>query len=104
VALCTPEDVPGLTVLPMKSLPRNPADLLSSERMKTVVKTLRESFDFIIVDSPPVIAFALTLSHWRLFRRGDSGGPVWADNAASHHPGSWVNRRLEGEAGRCGPE
>jgi len=32
---------------------QNPADLLSSDRMKALVSTFRASFDFIVIDTPP---------------------------------------------------
>jgi succinoglycan biosynthesis transport protein ExoP len=35
--------------------PPNPAELLGSARMRDAIASLREQFDFIIVDSPPVI-------------------------------------------------
>jgi capsular exopolysaccharide synthesis family protein len=34
----------------------NPSDLLGSHRMREVLKNLRESFNFILIDSPPAIA------------------------------------------------
>ena len=34
--------------------PPNPIELLSSEKMSKMLKTLRESFDYIILDMPPV--------------------------------------------------
>jgi capsular exopolysaccharide synthesis family protein len=43
-------------VLPRGALPPNPADLLMSQRMREVLRELRESFDFIVIDSPPIIA------------------------------------------------
>jgi succinoglycan biosynthesis transport protein ExoP len=43
-------------VLPRGALPPNPTDLLMSQKMRGVLRELRESFDFIVIDSPPVIA------------------------------------------------
>ena len=43
-------------LLPRGALPPNPADLLMSQKMREVLRELRESFDFIVLDSPPVIA------------------------------------------------
>ena len=65
-ALCPIASVPGLTVLPVKSLPDNPADLLSSQPMKTAVNKLRDSFDFVVIDSPPTIPFSDSQSLARL--------------------------------------
>jgi Mrp family chromosome partitioning ATPase len=43
-------------VLPRGVLPPNPADLLMSRKMQDVLKDLRNSFDFVLIDSPPAIA------------------------------------------------
>ena len=43
-------------LLPRGTLPPNPADLLMSQRMRDVLNELRSSFDFILFDSPPIIA------------------------------------------------
>lgn len=44
----------GVTVLAAGSKSQNPPDLLGSERMKRLVEKLREVFDYIIIDSPPL--------------------------------------------------
>jgi capsular exopolysaccharide synthesis family protein len=41
-------------VLPAGTKTRNPADLLSSNRMKELMEQFREVFDIIFVDSPPI--------------------------------------------------
>jgi succinoglycan biosynthesis transport protein ExoP len=43
-----------LTVLPAGSKSLNPTDLLGSERMKQLISRLRETFDYVVVDTPPV--------------------------------------------------
>ncbi len=45
-----------LSVLPAGEIPPNPSELLSSKRMVTVLSELSESFDYIIVDLPPITA------------------------------------------------
>lgn len=45
-----------LTVITAGNIPPNPAELLSSEQMHTVIKILSKSFDTIIIDLPPVSA------------------------------------------------
>jgi succinoglycan biosynthesis transport protein ExoP len=49
-------DIPNLFVLPCGPLPPNPAELLMSNRFVTVLDELRERFDRIILDSPPLQA------------------------------------------------
>jgi len=48
--------VPGLWVLAAGHLPPNPAELLGSQRFRDFIKSLREHFDLILIDSPPVMA------------------------------------------------
>jgi succinoglycan biosynthesis transport protein ExoP len=45
-----------LTVLPAGSLPPDPAALLGSSAMASVVATLRDRFDVVIYDTPPVLS------------------------------------------------
>lgn len=46
----------SLYVLPGGEIPPNPSELLSSVRMERLIKTLSTSFDYIIIDLPPVNA------------------------------------------------
>jgi succinoglycan biosynthesis transport protein ExoP len=48
--------VSGLTFLARGTLPPNPSELLGSQRMKNVLGELKEKFEFILIDSPPVMA------------------------------------------------
>lgn len=48
--------VAGLWVLPAGRTPPNPAELLGSQRFKDFLATLGEHFDWVIVDSPPIMA------------------------------------------------
>jgi capsular exopolysaccharide synthesis family protein len=48
--------VGGLFLLSGGIRPPNPSDLLGSHKMREIVKNLRESFNFILMDSPPAIA------------------------------------------------
>ena len=50
--------VPGLAVLPAGMIPPNPAELLGSKRFEEYFATLSEHFDWVIIDSPPVLAVA----------------------------------------------
>jgi protein-tyrosine kinase len=47
-----------LYLLPVSQEADNPTELLSSERFSETIAQLREYFDFIIFDSPPVMPFA----------------------------------------------
>lgn len=50
--------VSGLSLLARGIRPPNPGELLGSNKMKEVLASLRESYDFIIMDSPPAIAIS----------------------------------------------
>ena len=41
-------------ILPSGDIPPNPSELLGSRRMEYILNSLRESFDYIIIDLPPV--------------------------------------------------
>jgi capsular exopolysaccharide synthesis family protein len=45
---------PNLSVIPSGAIPPNPSELLGSTKMRQMVKQLAESYDFVVVDSPPV--------------------------------------------------
>lgn len=51
-------------ILPSGDIPPNPSELLGSRRMETVLKELKEAFDYIIIDLPPVniVSDALSIS------------------------------------------
>lgn len=48
--------VPNLRLLPAGRLPPNPAELLGSERMRELVEWLEQQADYVIFDSPPILA------------------------------------------------
>jgi capsular exopolysaccharide synthesis family protein len=50
--------VSGLSLLSRGVPPPNPSELLGSRRMKDILKELRQQFEFILIDSPPVIALS----------------------------------------------
>ncbi|HWC77876.1 MAG TPA: polysaccharide biosynthesis tyrosine autokinase [Blastocatellia bacterium] len=47
--------IPNLYLLPCGPIPPNPAELISSEKMKEMLKMLGDRFDHILIDSPPLI-------------------------------------------------
>lgn len=46
--------VPNLSILPCGPIPPNPAELISSERMKEALRVLSQKYDHILIDSPPL--------------------------------------------------
>ncbi len=53
----TCEQAPNLKVLTSGPMPPNPAELLGSDEMRRLLKTVSEKFTHVIVDSPPAISF-----------------------------------------------
>lgn len=49
-------EIPGLKVITSGSLPSNPAELLGSKYMQSILSTLDGEADTIVIDSPPVLA------------------------------------------------
>ena len=48
--------VPELSVLPCGAVPPNPAELLSQPTFPQLLEVLRGQYDYVIVDSPPLLA------------------------------------------------
>ena len=51
-----PSDV--LSILPAGPIPPNPAELLGSSKMGQVISEMRDRFDFVLLDSPPILRVA----------------------------------------------
>lgn len=49
-------DIENLDVMPSGPRPRNPSELLTLPKFKELLATLRDRYDFVIVDSPPILA------------------------------------------------
>ncbi|WP_054957478.1 CpsD/CapB family tyrosine-protein kinase [Paenibacillus dakarensis] len=49
-------EVPNLYVMTAGPIPPNPAEMLNSKRMTNLMQLLREQFDMILIDTPPVLA------------------------------------------------
>lgn len=56
--------VPALDIMTSGDIPPNPSELLASPRMEALLEELRETYDYIIVDLPPitVVSDALAMS------------------------------------------
>lgn len=51
---------PGIWVLPAGAIPANPLELMQSKKLATLLQQLNTWFDWIIIDSPPVVPLADT--------------------------------------------
>jgi capsular exopolysaccharide synthesis family protein len=54
-------EVPGLFLLPSGRCPPQPATLLSSDKMRQTITQLKAEYDFIVIDSPPVLRVSDTV-------------------------------------------
>ncbi|MBP1943287.1 CpsD/CapB family tyrosine-protein kinase [Cytobacillus luteolus] len=48
--------VPNLDILTSGPIPPNPSELLNSQEMNLIMKELKESYEYIVYDTPPVLA------------------------------------------------
>ena len=46
----------GLSVISAGPIPHNPAELLSSPQFPQLIETLKAEFDFVLIDTPPLLA------------------------------------------------
>lgn len=69
VIIPCPNEVENLFVLPTGSIPPNPSELISSNKTKELLKRLRNEYDMIIIDSPPM---GVVADPYLLARQSDS--------------------------------
>lgn len=51
----------NLSIIPSGPIPPNPSELMISKRLKDLVRSLKNRYDFIIFDTPPIISVSDTL-------------------------------------------
>jgi len=51
-------DIDNLTFMSCGTVPDNPAELLSSNKMKRLISVFKTQFDHIIIDTPPIVSVA----------------------------------------------
>lgn len=56
VSITHPTSIDNLDFIPRGNNPRNPSSLLASDRFSNLMNELSEHYDYIIIDSPPVLA------------------------------------------------
>lgn len=57
-----PTEIPNLFLITSGPVPANPIELLTSERMDQLVTFLKRSFDFVLYDTPPLLAVSDALA------------------------------------------
>jgi capsular exopolysaccharide synthesis family protein len=75
-------NIDDLSILPTGSSVPNPAELMGSRKMKDLITKLRNHYDFIVIDTPPVLAVtdAVILSNL-----SDASIVVASANETDHH-------------------
>jgi len=77
-------DIGGLFVVDSGPLPANPSELLSSDRMKTLLDRCKDQFDYVIIDGPAMlVSDAKTLA-------AQADGTIVVFNAATTHRGAAI--------------
>ena len=67
VTVSTP--VPGLSAILCGEIPPNPGELFGTERSRQIFAELKDKFDFVVVDTPPVLPVVDTI-HMAAFADG----------------------------------
>jgi tyrosine-protein kinase Etk/Wzc len=49
-------EIENLHYIPCGTIPPNPAEMLESEKMKKFLLEMRERYDIVLLDSPPIVA------------------------------------------------
>lgn len=55
------EEYPGLTLIPVGTVPPNPSELISDDKFAKMIEEARKEYDYIFLDCPPVEVVADTM-------------------------------------------
>ena len=58
LGIVTPSGVPGLNIITCGKIPRDPVELLSTDRMRDLILRCQAEYDFVLVDSPTLVNMA----------------------------------------------
>ncbi|MDG5814696.1 polysaccharide biosynthesis tyrosine autokinase [Chitinispirillales bacterium ANBcel5] len=79
----TPEYASNLTIFPSVRVPPNPAELIASPKMLYFIEELKETYDVVLFDTPPITMVAETL----YLAQGMKGVVLVADYAGTSRRG-----------------
>ena len=95
-----PSGLPNLDLLPCGPRPANPAELLTSPQFQEVLDALRGAYDFVLVDTPPLLAVSDpavvaprvdgVLLTFRMTKKVRPAAERAASNSPRSGPTSWV--------------
>ncbi len=54
--ICNPTKEKGLYIITTGPIPPNPAELMGSQKLQSILKWMKETTDVILIDTPPVLA------------------------------------------------
>ena len=57
-AILQVDGIPNLSVIPCGPIPPNPAEVLSSPKTSELLRKLHDQFEYVLVDSPPILSVA----------------------------------------------
>ena len=57
-----PDVLPGLSILPSGTIPPNPGELLLSPQFGQLLDTVQQSYDLVVLDTPPILPVADVLA------------------------------------------
>jgi polysaccharide biosynthesis transport protein len=57
-AITSVPEIPGLSLVAATVAPSNPLDIVASPKMRSVTEELRNRFEYVVIDSPPVISYS----------------------------------------------
>ncbi|MGE6330872.1 polysaccharide biosynthesis tyrosine autokinase [Psychrobacter pacificensis] len=65
-AVIHPTSIDNIDFMPRGQHPKNPSSLLSGDKFKQMMTELNEHYDYIVIDSPPILAAsdAMIMSHY----------------------------------------
>lgn len=108
---CLETHVEGLSLIPAGATPPNPSELLGSQKMANLVAELKNEFDLIITDLPPVISvtdalvmsplvdgFVFVISSGSTDKRAASSAIDMLENAKANIIGAVLNRAEPGKS------
>ncbi len=61
-----PGPLPNLWIMASGSIPPNPAELVGSTAMGNLIQTFQSEYDFVVLDTPPVVAYTDAVALSRL--------------------------------------
>ena len=92
-----PTEIANLYLITSGPLPANPIELLTSEKMDALIAFLKRSFDFVLLDTPPLLAVSDAAGYGPDSRRDHPRRQRGANSHTSHQASQAEARRPQAE-------